>query len=304
MGWLNKYKEKDIFSSYDKPAFPYYPHLRSFKKGGEVYSTGMDGIFPILKFADGGSTKQPITVSDPNDPRLKAYNDSLNLYNESIKHSKDFENNFATKMPLGKMPTFATNKGLVKANIDALYKSSSNKPINYQSYQYGAGDDSYKNINFDSKNPTADPLRIKYSNENPTGIVVPLFAKPVQEYKIKEKEYPNIYLSDPNDSRLGRYTKEGNQFVLGHPIVPVPKKMNKIDPSILNNIGADIKYPNKTNSVGLPNGNMFMDSRGEWMESPQTPPVYSQEQLLKMGYRAPQKKSKGGTVTNWLDNIK
>lgn len=43
----------------------------------------------------------------------------------------------------------------------------------------------------------------------------------------------------------------------------------------------------------------YMDTRGEWSSTPQVPPVYTEEQLLKMGYRAPQKKKNGG----WLDNL-
>lgn len=41
----------------------------------------------------------------------------------------------------------------------------------------------------------------------------------------------------------------------------------------------------------------YMDTRGEWSSTPQVPPGYTPEQLLKMGYRAPQKKANGG----WLD---
>lgn len=42
----------------------------------------------------------------------------------------------------------------------------------------------------------------------------------------------------------------------------------------------------------------YMDTRGEWSDKPQVPPVYTEEQLLKMGYRAPKKKNGG-----WLDNL-
>lgn len=42
----------------------------------------------------------------------------------------------------------------------------------------------------------------------------------------------------------------------------------------------------------------YMDTRGEWSSTPQVPPGYTEEQLLKMGYRAPQKKANGG----WLDS--
>ena len=42
----------------------------------------------IKKYPDGGTTpkKQPIVVTDPNNPRLRAYNDSLGLYNMTLKN--------------------------------------------------------------------------------------------------------------------------------------------------------------------------------------------------------------------------
>lgn len=66
------------------------------KQGGHIMNKpgSVDLPFaPQMKMADGGpGPKPPITVNDPNDPRLKSYNDSLGLYNKSIEFMNDFKN--------------------------------------------------------------------------------------------------------------------------------------------------------------------------------------------------------------------
>jgi hypothetical protein len=46
----------------------------------------------VPKFPNGGATNPPIYVNDPNDPRLRMYNDSLIAYNRDIHFDKDFIN--------------------------------------------------------------------------------------------------------------------------------------------------------------------------------------------------------------------
>jgi hypothetical protein len=50
--------------------------------GGEYQFPGSQ-VFEIPVYQQGG-TRKPIYTSNPNDPRLKAYNDSLALYNNSL----------------------------------------------------------------------------------------------------------------------------------------------------------------------------------------------------------------------------
>jgi hypothetical protein len=53
-----------------------------------MYSSGMerfDRVRNYTKYADGGST-EPYITSNPNDPRIKSYNDSLNAYKSMYKY--------------------------------------------------------------------------------------------------------------------------------------------------------------------------------------------------------------------------
>ena len=87
-GWLNKYSKmpkktssKNIKTSINKlmvknPLFE-RNYMLYGAKGPRLYD-------PSSKYQGGGQPK-PIVVFDPNDPRLRAYEDSLNLYNSNPK---------------------------------------------------------------------------------------------------------------------------------------------------------------------------------------------------------------------------
>ena len=44
----------------------------------------------LKKYGKGGKTNPPIITNDPKDPRLQAYNDSLDLYNQHLKIKRIF----------------------------------------------------------------------------------------------------------------------------------------------------------------------------------------------------------------------
>lgn len=85
---------------------------------------------------------------------------------------------------------------------------------------------------------------------------------------------------------------------LTHPTTPY---MNKIPMRGMPSVSMEGAIPQKVNVPSYTNKlpAQYMDTRGEWSSIPQVPPVYTEEQLLKMGYRAPQKNKNGG----WLDNL-
>lgn len=111
MSTLKKFiKRKDIsvpgFEYGGKPG--YYWNGKEFKKS--TGSTDNGGVFSqyggtIMK--DGGSKTTPIIVNDPNDPRLRAYNDSDALYklNPHLKKANDDWKNFIMSYPLDKNGT-------------------------------------------------------------------------------------------------------------------------------------------------------------------------------------------------------
>lgn len=61
--------------------------------GDLIANTLQTGVEMVdSKYAKGGETpRKPIIVTDPNDPRLKAYKDSLSLYNENEANWKDWQ---------------------------------------------------------------------------------------------------------------------------------------------------------------------------------------------------------------------
>jgi hypothetical protein len=101
-GWLDKYNDggpiQPNYNDYSASAGPGFEGDGTFNKGRN-YSPAWGG-----QFADGGELpnitvkgkRQPIVVTDPNDPRLKAYKDSLSLYNESKNAEAKIANVFAS----------------------------------------------------------------------------------------------------------------------------------------------------------------------------------------------------------------
>jgi len=131
-GWLDKYNDGGpVQPNYNDASASYSPNFvgDGYSNVGRNYSPAWGGQFEdggkLPQFQPGGSTqlanvnvkskkKEPVYVTDKNDPRLRAYNDSLSLYNIS----KDAE----TK--LGKITANAYKKsGFDKSSVDkALFE--------------------------------------------------------------------------------------------------------------------------------------------------------------------------------------
>jgi len=133
-----------------------------------------------------------------------------------------------------------------------------------------------------------------------------------QKYEQKNKIRPIYFIDDAhqirnNSSRWVIYPQyaEPKQKVIFNPDIPnmlhlyhlmVQMPMRGL-PS--DNIEAMPQKVNVPESNPLPT--QYMDTKGEWSNTPQVPPVYSEEQLLKMGYRKPvYKKADGGPIYNWI----
>ena len=119
----NGYDSEDINDSvnyrllqdYNKASAP----LKTFKRGGVTW---------LNEYQNGGQAK-PIFTSDPNDPRLKAYNDSLNLYNKYPYSNTTFTQ---MKNNITNIQGTATNDRK-QAERDFYYQiNSTNDPINRQ----------------------------------------------------------------------------------------------------------------------------------------------------------------------------
>lgn len=129
-----------------------------------------------LKMQTGGSTRKPIYTSDTNDPRIKAYNDSLKLYNKSLEYTKGFKDihNVDSKMGI---------ENYIKSGQDDL----GNKV-----------------------HPTIKPVGLKRSTRpsDDEDVITYFYKKPVQPIQYKESEPLTRYTIDPYDPRISDYNNK------------------------------------------------------------------------------------------------
>lgn len=206
----------------------------------------------MVKYDDGGTT--PIIVSNPNDPRLKAYNDSSAIYNSYVQAVKGANVNNID--PLFKHIDKSYNKRF--KNIEPIGVDSINdykidkykKPV--QPYKYNFGKNSIKfqpQESFDNRLPIENPQYIPsntyqadyealtktpqgqfYMNNN-----VPNTGANIDQARI---DYKNIGLNDKN------YTE------------PKTNSFNNIDYNELGQIGASVgsnfAQVNRINNMAKP----------------------------------------------------
>ncbi len=141
-------------------------------------------------YAQKGGKLPPITVDNPNDPRLRAYNDSLLLNNYSNNVNNKLTSVYGKQnlIPYGDWESIINNVAEPKKIKDAVKRLNNPKPIKEVPYRVYTDTDEY-------------PAKVK------------LFAKPVQpvvyqkpEGKPQSKSLPPIYTDDKNDPRLKAYS--------------------------------------------------------------------------------------------------
>jgi hypothetical protein len=202
-----------------------------------------------ITFGNGGDVP-PLYVSNPNDPGLKLYNDSLALFKS-----------YGTAMNKLKKDLKAEGRSL--KHIDII-------PFKTSPYVDDYKDDKILPIGFSRDTEAVDFPEYIWST--------PIYKKPVQ---------PIIYQPKPDTPTPDTSTRPTYSKVPLMPMRGMPS------------VNTEKAVPQK---VTVPKTNLlppqYMDTRGEWSSTPQVPPGYTPEQLLKMGYRAPQKKANGG----WLDS--
>jgi len=229
---------------------------------GEDYTYDGKSVteYPMMK--DGGKSK-PIYVTDKNDPRYKAYQDSLSLHNESVN-----DLNLLKKMKSsGKAIDFLESRfetGEPRKNNEYPLSKKGEKSFN-----------SLKKLN--KKEPQPAYKKIEYDSLFGLGssINTPIYKKPQQQVILKpntteqnlpvkntyktedqyKKIHPPIYLNDKNDSRINYYTEAGNQY-LYRAKKPNQQVMYKpLPPEVAYNRGQDIQPINVT-----PRGITYLDS--------------------------------------------
>ena len=135
-GWIDMYNEGSWVTNSSIPT----PTTPSFYPAGEDrtltnYQMGTDKA-PM--YANGGGVN-PIYVTDPNDPRLKAYSDSLNLYNGSVKDLNKFYRTASWIKPGPLLTIEQVKKVINNQNPSQTFFQGPSGRLNYGKYNYYSG---------------------------------------------------------------------------------------------------------------------------------------------------------------------
>ena len=198
------------------------------------------------------SKKESIITNDPKDPRLKAYQDSLSLYNLYEKVYRDAKKSdkvtseypyedFQISPVVGKVGDVDAYRSNVKANA---YKKKEIKPITEYSY-LADSQDRYIDGQF-------------YPGKKDATFFSHRFKKPVQPVVYKKPEREPVIVNDPNDPKLKAYqdslsvynkskdlydqllsqAKQGNEGIREQ----VRDKMSLKDVTYFGNVGVPYSY--------------------------------------------------------------
>jgi hypothetical protein len=170
-----------------QPFNPNNPKFIPKKQTGGVLQPPMAGANQTVPMAQTG-TRQPIYTSDLQDPRLRAYNDSLSMYKNTLNLDRMMYNNpIMTASEVERIPT----------NPDVVYKNPvlswnegeaylDGKTKNYKEIEK----QKIKPIGYKSIQDATDYKRVSY----------PVYKKPVQpvEYRKRILEKPSLSVDLPN----------------------------------------------------------------------------------------------------------
>lgn len=149
----------------------------------------------------------PIVVSDPKDPRLKAYKDSLSLYNKFKNAKTDYKNLIISK---GFDPSYIeewTTNGYVDKDVHPKIGA-----VRYGILQNSGGgfdrDNNYNPRGFNNYPTMSGKQLTVYEDTNlgkAIGTRYPVYKKPVQPVEYRAPQRDTIYVPDINDPRLKAY---------------------------------------------------------------------------------------------------
>lgn len=180
---LNSKGPIEIYANQDKAATKAFATTEN-SPIGYTAKNGMNQRFAVYKKPvqpvvygqpQQGSNKKPIVVNDPNDPRLRAYNDSLKVYNKYQDRAKNW-NNAVMQYKVG------TN------DFNNLEKDYSDV------FKEGKAKTERQMIEFmrklDFSDTKLDPIGFADDDPDGLGMRYPMFKKPVQPVVYKKPEIP------------------------------------------------------------------------------------------------------------------
>ena len=184
-----------------------------------------------------GGMLPPIYTSNPRDPRLRSYNDSLNLYKKGERDKQKYINvvkdaELSTNRLVTAPPSYKTSGKI--APIAEMRLNPKTLTSNFAYYEAIPG-------LINGKISTSHNWTDVISNTSEVGKYLLtkkplLYKKPVQPYIYKKPEVSPIYTSDINDPRLKAY----NDSLSLHNLYTSPSKFNSILKEIKTN--PDFRY--------------------------------------------------------------
>jgi len=185
---------------------PYAKKTKASAQNGQEMKYYQEGLDFKPKTISQNGSRTPIVVTDPKDSRLKAYQDSLNLYN-SYKYRDNLYKKLATKYNL---KTWKDN--------NAINPNAKIQPISSQGFIFAGGD---SNINGDDISDfliTKDNKEVLIMSDSPEisnifkgsgrqyGANLHGYKKPVQPVVLEEEPRFEKPISIPRDTRDLGYT--------------------------------------------------------------------------------------------------
>ena len=210
---INDYKNRKIL---------YNDSSDAYKVGEQSYKFYNDNVNKYLKDLKSGKTNDGIKVGKQNEYNNTTYsqfeNPMATVYDDN-QHLGDS----------GKLLRLTNNYPISSRHIEYLYNPEPiNKPQSLFSNPFNTetvsedknymGDISYKRY----KKPTQEVIYQPKPVDHQTLVKTP--NKPVSDY---ERLHPPIYLTNPNDPRIGGYSEPGNEYKYQKPVEKPKPVINK-----------------------------------------------------------------------------
>jgi antitoxin component of RelBE/YafQ-DinJ toxin-antitoxin module len=176
--WLKKY-HGDYMRFQADPNFETYIDYNSPWLGPQYYVKEKKKIGGQLPIAQTG-LREPIFVEDPNDPRLRAYNDSLNLYRLSNRLARS-NYRFAPNYSFPSNPKYGEDYLVEYSPTGIMERFGVLEPI---------GVDKWRDEVLKSLSRRIKPLGYTYGD-----VAIPVYKKPSKKVKLKKaevKEEPKV----------------------------------------------------------------------------------------------------------------
>ena len=269
-----------------------------------------------------GGIHEPLYVQDPNDPRLKAYSDSLNLYNMGSQNVADFnisineaKNDWNNNMHwyTTSSPVAMYSRTVPISQVSQKDRPESINPLNYQSLN-----STINPINYQKMGLTGDSKRNVEFN-------VPLYKKPVQPYVLDEPQTTAsnfnslassmVTLGKPKPRYVPQTVKTNYQKSTPQQTNPIPATTNipqttqqatpvvtpqatqQTTPQVVQPT-PDYKFRKQTTNFGQ-TYYWAKDAEGKWYQTGEIPRGTLPSEIEVVPWVNPMKKF--GGPTNWLD---